>query len=180
MYGLSNKKDVNKQFARQEQCHTLLRWQQDIDQWDNANLQEIDASPVLHHSMASQAWKDNVFSLPFFLACHVHDPTIKVSDHKVWSPCIYMSPAQFLVKPKGPHALKAPQTWLWWQWAIVHLGATKWITHPEHQPYHWIKNCYNSYLALSFFLKLLFLFTDDTLVLLIIQCYHMITHSLSS
>ena len=36
------------------------------------------------------------------------------------------------------------------------------------------------YLALSFFLRLLFLFTDDILVLLIVQCYHTITHSLSS
>ena len=36
------------------------------------------------------------------------------------------------------------------------------------------------YLALSFFLRLLFLFTDNTPVLLIVQCYHTITHPLSS
>ena len=41
------------------------------------------------------------------------------------------------------------------------------------------EKCYNSILS-AILLGLPFLFTDDTLVLLIIQCYHTITHSLLS
>ena len=50
--------------------------------------------------------------------------------------------------------------------------------HPLHQMSKLLHLCYNS--LLSTILGLLFLFTDDTLVLLIVQYYHTITHSLSS
>ena len=75
MYGLSNKKEVEEQFARQERRRTLLRRQH-----EQVQLAEVDdASPMLHHSLATQARKDNVFSLAWFLSDHIGDPAIKVS-----------------------------------------------------------------------------------------------------
>jgi len=49
----SNKKDVEEQFVRHEHCCTLLR-QQEVDEWVDVGLREIDTSPMLHHSMTSQ------------------------------------------------------------------------------------------------------------------------------
>ena len=78
MYALSNKKSVDNQFAAQERRRTLLRRQ------DESSLQQladdVDPSPMLHHSMARQARSDNVWSLPRFLADHINDPAIKVSN----------------------------------------------------------------------------------------------------
>ena len=79
MYALSNKKDVEEQFARQERRRTLLKRQELQDALTHTDLQAIDASPMLHHSMASQARKNNVFSLPMFLCKHADDPAIDVS-----------------------------------------------------------------------------------------------------
>jgi len=81
MYGSSNKKDVEEQFARHERRRTLLRRQQEVDEWVDVGLREIDTSPTLHHSMTSWVRKDNIFSLPLFLADRVHDPAIKVSGY---------------------------------------------------------------------------------------------------
>ena len=78
-YALSNKKDVEEQFTRQEHQHTLLKQQELQDTLTHMDLQAIDALPMLHHSMASQAQKDNVFSLPTFLCKHANDPAIDVS-----------------------------------------------------------------------------------------------------
>ena len=76
MYGLSNKKAVDEQFAKQERRRTLLRRQHEQDE-----LVDIDdPSPTLHHLMARHARKDNVFSLPQFIANHSDDPAIRVSD----------------------------------------------------------------------------------------------------
>ena len=96
MYGLSNKKNVNEQFARQKCHHTLLSRQRKVDEWANLGLQEIDASPGLHHSMASQMRKDNVFSLPLYLSQHVYDPAVMVSEGCVQPPHSYMSSSQIL------------------------------------------------------------------------------------
>ena len=96
MYGLSNKKDVNEHFARQECRRTLLSRQHEVDQQADVDLQGIDGSPMLHHSMASQAQRDNVFSLPLYLFCYAHDPAIKVSDRCVWPPHTYMSSSRIL------------------------------------------------------------------------------------
>ena len=76
MYGLSNKNGVNEQFTKQERHRTLLRRQQEQDQLADV----VDPSLTLHHSMARQAHKDNVFSIPRFLADHIDDPAIKASD----------------------------------------------------------------------------------------------------
>ena len=76
MYGLSNKKGVHEQFAKQERHRTLLRRQQEQDQLAD----DVDPSPTLHHSMARQARKDNVFGLSQFLADHIDDPAIKASE----------------------------------------------------------------------------------------------------
>lgn len=90
MYGLSNKKRVNEHFAKQERRCTLLSRQPEVDQWPEVELRGINASPMLHHSMASQVRKDNVFSLPLYLSHHVHDPAIKVSDECVQPLHTYM------------------------------------------------------------------------------------------
>ena len=82
MYGLSNKKAVNEQFARQEYCCTVLRQQHKQDKMDDVN----DPFPMLHHLMARQAQKDNFFSLSWFLIDHIDDPAIKVSDS---DRCVY-------------------------------------------------------------------------------------------
>jgi len=76
MYGLSNKKAVDEQLAKQERCQTLLKRQHEQGEMDDVD----DPLPMLHHSMARQARKDNVFSLSRFLADHIDDPAVKVSD----------------------------------------------------------------------------------------------------
>ena len=78
MYGRSNKKDVEEQFARQEHRQTLLKRQGLHDMLTDMDVQAIYVSPMLHHSMASQGRKDNVFSLPQFLSQHADDPAIEV------------------------------------------------------------------------------------------------------
>ena len=83
MYGLSNKKGVNEQFMKQEHHCTLLRRQQEQDQLANV----VDPSLTLHHSMARQARKDNVFSISWFLVDHIDDPAIKGSDSD-WCVCV--------------------------------------------------------------------------------------------
>ena len=77
---------------------------------------DLDPSPLLHHSMASQARKDNVFSLSRFLADHVVDPAIKVSDSAdVY--VLYMLThllARFHLMPKGSSAVKTTSPGLQW------------------------------------------------------------------
>jgi hypothetical protein len=90
MYSCSNKKNVNQQFAKQERHRTLLSRQHEVDQWADVDLQGIKASPILHHYMARQGRKDNVFSLPLYLSHHVHNPAIEVSDECVQPPYTYM------------------------------------------------------------------------------------------
>ena len=55
MYTLSNKKNVEEQFTRQERQHTVLKRQGLQDMLTDLDLQAIDAVLMLHHSMASQA-----------------------------------------------------------------------------------------------------------------------------
>ena len=103
MYTLSNKKDVQEQFARQEHQCTLLRWQvsQELPDMD---LQDLDVLPTLHHLMASQAWKDNTFSLPLFLSEHANDPAIEVSESVVHTSHSHLHASQ----PSFMRCLKDP------------------------------------------------------------------------
>jgi len=78
MYALSNKKSVDKQFAAQEHRCTLLKRQNESDL--QQLVDDVDTSPMLHHSMARQARSDNVWSLPQFLTDHVNDPATKASN----------------------------------------------------------------------------------------------------
>ena len=94
MYALSNKKDVEEQFVRQERRCTLLKRQELQDVSTHADLQAVDASPTLHHSMAGQARKDNVFSLPLFLCKYANDPAIEVSPSCVPPTPTYMIPSR--------------------------------------------------------------------------------------
>jgi len=94
MYGWSNKKDIEEQFARHERRCTLLRRQLEVDEWVDVGLREIDTSPTLHHSMTSQVQKDNIFSLPLFLADHVRDLAIKVSGYCIPPAHTYKAPSQ--------------------------------------------------------------------------------------
>ena len=94
MYGRSNKKDVEEQFARQERRQTLLKRQGLGDLLTDTDVQAIDVSPMLHHSMASQGRKDNVFSLPQFLSQHADDPAIEVRLSRVPLAPTYMPPSR--------------------------------------------------------------------------------------
>ena len=85
MYALSNKKDVHEQFAKQEHRRTLLRRQMS-QELPGPDLLDLDVSPALHHSMTSQARKDNTFSLPLFLFEHADDPAIEASESATHTP----------------------------------------------------------------------------------------------
>lgn len=85
MYALSNKKDVHEQFAKQERRRTLLRRQMS-QELPGPDLLDLDVSPALHHSMTSQARKDNTFSLPLFLFEHADDPAIEASESATRTP----------------------------------------------------------------------------------------------
>ena len=130
MYGLSNKKDVEEQFARQERRRTLLRRQHEQDQLrDIVDASDVvDSSPMLHHSMASQARRDNVLNLPRFLADHVDDPAIKASDfgrHVCAAHAYVPLLAQFHLVSKGPLVVKTTPPGLRWRQADVHPGGAK-------------------------------------------------------
>lgn len=77
-YSSSNKKEVEEQFAKQERRRTLIQRQQDFDNLTHADVGDVDPSPLLHHHMASEPRRDNIFSLPAFLVGHQNDPAVKV------------------------------------------------------------------------------------------------------
>lgn len=71
------------QFAKQERRKTLVRRQLDVKKLvlqEVKDINAIDDSLLLHHSMADNPRGDNVFSLPCFLQEHQGDPAVKVSD----------------------------------------------------------------------------------------------------
>lgn len=76
-YGDSNKKAVEKEIVRQERRQTLLRRQLDLDNVE-LEIEGIDPSPQLHHSMASTPRRDNTFNLLQLLQDHRNDPAVKV------------------------------------------------------------------------------------------------------
>lgn len=78
IYWSSNKKDVVPQFAKQERQGTFLRWQLNQDSIV-PEMEQIDQSPQIHHSMANTPRRDNVFSLSQMLYEHRTDLTVKVS-----------------------------------------------------------------------------------------------------
>ena len=77
IYRSSNKKDVVRQFAKQERRGTLLRRQLNQD-YLAIDMEQIDRSPQIHHSMANAPRRDNVFNLPQILQEHRTDPVVKV------------------------------------------------------------------------------------------------------